>query len=96
MALDGKTLRRSHDYAIGKTPLKMVSAWACANRLVLGQLRVEGDSNEITAIPALLKILSLAGCIVTIDAIGTQKEIAAEIRNQGADYVLALKDNQMR
>jgi predicted transposase YbfD/YdcC len=94
VALDGKTLRRSHDYAISKTPLQMVSAWACANRLVLGQLRVEGGSNEITAIPALLKMLSLKGCIVTIDAIGTQKGIAAEIRNQGADYILALKSNQ--
>jgi predicted transposase YbfD/YdcC len=92
--LDGKTLRRSHDYASGKTPLQMVSAWAGANNLVLGQLKVEGDSNEITAIPELLKILALKNCIVTIDAIGTQKEIAAEIRHQGADYVLALKANQ--
>jgi predicted transposase YbfD/YdcC len=94
VSLDGKSLRCSHDYARGKNPLQMVSAWAGANDLVLGQLKVEGDSNEITAIPALLKIISLKGCIVTIDAIGTQKEIAAEIRNQGADYVLALKTNQ--
>jgi predicted transposase YbfD/YdcC len=72
----------------------MVSAWAGANHLVLGQLKVEGDSNEITAIPKLLKILTLKGCTVTIDAIGTQKEIATEIRAQGADYVLALKGNQ--
>ncbi len=92
--LDGKTLRCSHDYARGKTPLQMVSAWAGADNLVLGQLKVEGDSNEITAIPQLLKVLTLKGCIVTIDAIGTQKEIAAEIRTQGADYVLALKTNQ--
>ena len=92
--LDGKTLRCSHDYARGKTPIQMVSAWAGANNLVLGQLKVEGDSNEITAIPELLKILTLQGCVITIDAIGTQKEIAAEIRKQGADYVLALKSNQ--
>jgi predicted transposase YbfD/YdcC len=92
--LDGKTLRRSHDYAIGKTPIQMVSAWAGANNLVLGQFKVEGKSNEITAIPELLKILMLKDCIVTIDAIGTQKEIASEIRRQGADYILALKTNQ--
>lgn len=92
--LDGKTLRCSHDYASGKAPLQMVSAWAGANNLVLGQLKVAGDSNEITAIPELLKTLILKGCIVTIDAIGTQKEIATEIRNQGADYILALKTNQ--
>ena len=92
--LDGKTLRCSHDYASGKTAIQMVSAWAGANHLVLGQLKVESGSNEITAIPELLKIMSLAGCIVTIDAIGTQKEIAAEIRHQEADYVLALKNNQ--
>jgi predicted transposase YbfD/YdcC len=72
----------------------MVSAWAGANNLVLGQLKVEGDSNEIRAIPELLKILTLKDCIVTIDAIGTQKEIAAEIRHQEADYILALKTNQ--
>lgn len=92
--IDGKTLCCSHDYAKGKNPIQMVSAWAGANNLVLGQLKVEGDSNEITAIPALLKIISLKDCIVTIDAIGTQKEIAAQIRSQGADYVLALKTNQ--
>ena len=76
--IDGKTLRRSHDSAIGKTPLKLVNAWASANHLVLGQVKVADDSNEITAIPALLKVLALKGCTVTIDAIGTQKEIAAE------------------
>ena len=92
--LDGKTLRRSHDHASGKTPIHMVSAWAGANNLVLGQLKVESKSNEITAIPELLKILALKDCIVTIDAIGTQKEIATAIRGQGADYVLALKNNQ--
>ncbi len=92
--IDGKTLRRSHDSAIGKTALKLVSAWASANHLVLGQVKVADGSNEITAIPALLKVLALKGCTVTIDAIGTQKEIAAEIQEQEADYVLALKDNQ--
>jgi predicted transposase YbfD/YdcC len=92
--LDGKTLRRSHDHASGKTPIHMVSAWAGANNLVLGQLKVADKSNEITAIPELLKIVALKGCLVTIDAIGTQKEIAAEIRCQEADYVLALKANQ--
>lgn len=92
--LDGKTLRRSHDLALGKTPLKLVSAWASANHLVLGQVKVGDDSNEITAIPQLLKVLALKGCLVTIDAIGTQKEIVRQIREQGADYVLALKENQ--
>ncbi len=94
--LDGKTLRRSHDSARSKNPIQMVSAWAGANNLVLGQLKVDGDSNEITAIPELVKILALQGCIVTIDAIGTQKEIAASIRNKEADYILALKTNQER
>jgi predicted transposase YbfD/YdcC len=92
--IDGKTLRRSHDYARNQTPIQMVSAWAGANNLVLGQLKVADGSNEITAIPELLKILTLKDCIVTIDAIGTQKEIAAEIRHQEADYILALKTNQ--
>lgn len=94
VALDGKTLRRSHDSASGKTPLNLVSAWASENHLVLGQLRVEDGSNEITAIPPLLKMLELTGCIVTIDAIGTQKEIVSQIREQKADYVLTLKENQ--
>jgi predicted transposase YbfD/YdcC len=92
--IDGKTLRGAHDVASGKTPLNLVSAWVSANHLVLGQIKVKDGSNEITAIPPLLKVLALKGCIVTIDAIGTQKEIASEIRNQGADYVLALKGNQ--
>lgn len=92
--IDGKTLRGAHDIASGKTPLNLVSAWVSANRLVLGQIKVKDGSNEITAIPPLLKVLALKGCILTIDAIGTQKEIASEIRNQGADYVLALKGNQ--
>lgn len=91
---DGKTLRRSHNSALGKTPLKLVSAWASGHHLVLGQVKVANDSNEMTAIPELLKVLALKGCIVTIDAIGTQKDIVAKIREQEADYVLALKDNQ--
>jgi predicted transposase YbfD/YdcC len=94
VALDGKTLRRSHDQASGKTAINMVSAWSSENQLVLGQLKVEEGSNEITAIPPLLRMLFLKGCIVTIDAIATHKEIVNEIRNQGADYVLALKKNQ--
>jgi predicted transposase YbfD/YdcC len=92
--LDGKTLRRSQDSTLEKTPLKLVNAWASGHHLVLGQVKVAADSNEITAIPQLLKLLDLKGCIVTIDAIGTQKDIVEKIRGQEADYVLALKDNQ--
>jgi predicted transposase YbfD/YdcC len=94
VAVDGKTLRCSHDSTLGKAAIQMVSAWASANRLVLGQLKVDEQSNEITAIPELLKVLVLKGCIVTIDAIGCQTEIAKLIVEQGADYVLALKGNQ--
>ena len=94
VAIDGKTLRRSHDRAKGKQPIHLVSAWARENGLVLGQIKTEEKSNEITAIPELLRTLKLAGCIVTIDAMGCQKEIAAEISSAGADYVLALKGNQ--
>jgi predicted transposase YbfD/YdcC len=94
VALDGKTLRRSHDQANGKNALHLVSAWSSKNHLVLGQLRVEGHSNEITAIPALLELLTLEGCTVTIDAMGTQKEIAEKIQESGAEYVLGLKRNQ--
>lgn len=96
IALDGKILRRSHDRGIGQAAIDMVSAWACANRLVLGQVKVDDKSNEITAIPALLQVLEVAGCIVTIDAIGCQTEIAETIIDKQADYVLALKDNQGR
>jgi len=92
--IDGKELRRSHDRRSGKAAITMVSAWASANQLVLGQLKVDDKSNEITAIPELLKALALEGCIVTIDAIGCQKEIATTIVDGGADYVLALKENQ--
>ena len=96
VAVDGKTLRRSHDQTIGKDAIHMVSAWATENELVLGQVKVDDKSNEITAIPALLELLELSGCIVTIDAIGCQKEIAQQIIDQDADYVLALKANQGR
>jgi predicted transposase YbfD/YdcC len=94
VSLDGKTLRRSFDRAKGLPPLHLVSAWAAENRLVLGQVAVDGESNEITAIPKLLEVLELSGALVTVDAMGCQKEIAATIRGRGADYVLAVKDNQ--
>jgi len=94
VAIDGKTLRRSHDQAAGKKALHLVSAWAVENRLVLAQLATEEKSNEITAIPLLLQQLALDGCIVTIDAMGTQTKIAAQIIEQEGDYALALKDNQ--
>jgi predicted transposase YbfD/YdcC len=94
VAIDGKTLRHSDDKGCGKAAIHMVSAWASANRLVLGQRKVDDKSNEITAIPALLNVLDIAGCIVTIDAMGCQREIATAIVARGADYVLALKGNQ--
>jgi predicted transposase YbfD/YdcC len=93
IAIDGKTLRRSHDQAAGKKALHLVSAWAVENRLVLAQLATEEKSNEMTAIPLLLEQLALKGCIVTIDAMGTQTKIAEQIIEQGGDYALALKDN---
>jgi len=94
VAIDGKQLRRSHNGRLGKAAIYMVSAWAVNNRLVLGQRKVDDKSNEITAIPKLLEILALSGCIVTIDAMGCQREIAEQIVEQGADYVLSLKGNQ--
>ncbi len=94
IAIDGKTLRRSHDHEAGKKAIHMVSAWACSNQIVLGQLKTEEKSNEITAIPKLLQTLAIEGCIVTIDAMGCQKDIARSIKDGGADYVLALKGNQ--
>jgi predicted transposase YbfD/YdcC len=94
IAIDGKTLRRSHDRESEKKALHVVSAWAVENRLVLAQLATDEKSNEITAIPLLLRQLALAGCIVTIDAMGTQIKIAAQIIEQEGDYALALKDNQ--
>jgi predicted transposase YbfD/YdcC len=92
--IDGKRLRRSHDKRLGKAAIHMVSAWASENKMVLGQLKTDEKSNEITAIPALLELLTLKGCIVTIDAMGCQTEIAQKIVNQEADYVLAVKGNQ--
>jgi predicted transposase YbfD/YdcC len=94
VSIDGKRLRRSHHHATGKAAIHLVSAWAAANRLVLGQVKAEDKSNEITAIPQLLEVLEVAGCIVTIDAMGCQTEIAAQIIAQEADYVLSLKGNQ--
>lgn len=94
VAIDGKTLRRSHDRAAGKKALHLVSAWSVENRLVLAQLATEEKSNEITAIPLLLQQLVLKGCIVTIDAMGTQIKIAKQIIEQEGEYALALKDNQ--
>jgi predicted transposase YbfD/YdcC len=92
IAIDGKTLR--HSYERGKGAIHMVSAWASQNRLILGQVKVDEKSNEITAIPELLKVLDLQGCIVTIDAMGTQTAIAQEIVARGGDYILSLKGNQ--
>ncbi len=94
IAIDGKEARRSHQTTIGQDALHLVSAWASANRLSLGQWKVADKSNEITAIPELLKLLDVQGCIVTIDAMGTQTEIATRIVERHADYILALKGNQ--
>lgn len=94
VAIDGKTLRGSDDPRNDRKAIHMVSAWASQNHLVLGQVKVDDKSNEITAIPELLRLLALPGCIVTLDALGCQTEIAAQIVAQGADYVLALKENQ--
>ena len=94
VAVDGKCVRRSYDQAQGRGPIHLVNAWALENRLVLGQVKTDTKSNEITAVPELLRKLELSGCIVTLDAMGCQKSIATEIRNADADYVLALKGNQ--
>lgn len=94
IAVDGKTLRHSYDTAKGRKAIHMISAWTCNNRLILGQLKTSEKSNEITAIPELLKMIDIKGCTVTIDAMGTQKEIAELIVQKEADYVLALKGNQ--
>lgn len=93
IAIDGKTLRRSFDRTKSKSALHLVHAWASANHLLLGQVAVDEKSNEITAIPKLLKMLEITGAIVTIDAMGCQKEIARTIRGRQADYLLALKGN---
>ena len=94
VAIDGKVLRRSFDRASGKSALHMVSAWGCEQRLVLAQIATDAKSNEITAVPKLLEMLSLNGTIVTADALNTQRAIAQQIVDQGGDYALALKGNQ--
>lgn len=94
IAIDGKTMRRTMDSELKKKPIHIVSAWANENGIVLGQVKTEEKSNEITAIPELLDLLMVKGSVITIDAMGTQKEIAKTIRNKKADYVLAVKENQ--
>jgi predicted transposase YbfD/YdcC len=94
IAVDGKTLRGSHDRGIGKEAIHMVNAWATQNGIALGQWKTDAKSNEITAIPLLLRQLNVAGCIVTLDAMGAQTEIAQTIRDEKADYVLRVKANQ--
>jgi predicted transposase YbfD/YdcC len=94
VAIDGKTVRRSHDRTLGKQAIHMVNVWASSSGLVLGQAKVAAKSNEIVAIPKLLQLLELTGCIVTIDAMGCQKEIARQIVAAEADYLLAVKQNQ--
>lgn len=94
VAIDGKVLRRSFDKASGKSALHMVSAWGCEQRLVLGQIATDAKSNEITAVPKLLKMLSLEGSVVTVDALNCQREIAQQVIDQKAGYVMALKGNQ--
>ena len=94
ISIDGKQLRRSHDQSTGKKAIYMVSAWANENKLVLGQRKVDEKSNEITAIPKLLDVLMLAGCIVTIDAMGCQTDIAQKIIDKEGNYVLSVKKNQ--
>jgi predicted transposase YbfD/YdcC len=94
VAVDGKTARRSHDRSLGREAIHLISAWASANRLVLGQRKVEDNSNEITAVPDLLRLLDVMNCVVTLDAMGCQKEIAQTILDRKADYVLAVKQNQ--
>ncbi len=94
VAIDGKTLRRSYNRQSDTAALQMVSAWASHNRLILGQVAVADGSNEITAIPRLLSLLDLSGCLVTIDALGCQQDIATQIVDQDADYVLTVKANQ--
>lgn len=94
IAIDGKTLRRSYDKGASQGAIHMISAWSHRNQMVFGQIKTDEKSNEITAIPELLKILNLSGCVISIDAMGCQKKIAKTIIEGGADYVLALKGNQ--
>ena len=96
VAIDGKTRRRSHDQADSKRAIHRISAWSSRNAWVLGQYKTEEKSNEITAIPKLLEILCLGGSLVTLDAMGGQKAIAESILLKGADYLLAVKENQPR
>jgi len=97
ISLDGKTVKASFDRATASSPLHMLSAWCSENGgLVVGQIKTETKSNEITAIPELLHLLALKGCIVTIDAMGCQTAIAGQIRDQGGDYLLALKGNHKK
>jgi DDE_Tnp_1-associated/Transposase DDE domain len=94
MVIDGKTVRRSPDKRIGKEAIHLVKAWASTNGITLGQRKVDDKSNEITAIPELLELLNISGCIVTLDALGCQKDIAEKIGDGKADYGLCVKDNQ--
>ena len=94
IAIDGKVSRRSYDKATGKSALHMVSAWGCEQRMILGQIATDEKSNEITAVPKLLAMLSLKDTIVTVDALNCQRAIAQQIVDQGGDYALALKGNQ--
>jgi len=93
IAVDGKTLRRCHDRSNAKSAINMISAWACANGLVLGQIKTEEKSNEINAISELLRLLEVKGCIVSIDAMGCQTDICKTIVERNTDYVLAIKGN---
>ena len=94
IAIDGKEVRHSFDTFVGKKAIHLVSAWASENRIVLAQRKVDSKTNEITVIPELLDALEVAGCIVTLDAMGCQKEIARKIIERKADYILTVKDNQ--
>ena len=94
VSIDGKTVRRSRDGAASQRPIHVVSAWACESSLVLGQLRADEKANVIKAVPELLDVLCIKGCIVTIDAMGTQKDIAEKIIEKGAGYILQVKGNQ--
>jgi len=96
VAIDGKTVRGSHDKNSGKAAIHLVSAWASENGIVLGQRKVDHKTNEITIIPELLRLLNVSGCLVTIDAMGCQTEIAKVIRDEKADYLLQVKDNQAK
>lgn len=94
IAIDGKTVRGSHERRIGQDAIHLVNAWATGNGIALGQWKTDTKSNEITAIPPLLRQVNVAGCIVTVDAIGAQTKIAQTIRDEKTDYVLRVKDNQ--